>query len=65
MKSNIPVEPEALSVEQACAIANFGRTKFYEIVAAGNLKTRRLGRRRLILMQDLREFLHSLPTEKK
>ena len=63
MKTTIPVEPEALSVDQACAVVGLGKTKFYEIVAAGTLKTRRLGRRRLILMTDLREFLHALPTE--
>jgi excisionase family DNA binding protein len=63
MKSDIPIEREALSIEQACAVAGLGKTKFYEIVAAGTLKTRRLGRRRLILVTDLRSFLRSLPTK--
>jgi excisionase family DNA binding protein len=63
MKSDIPIEREALSIEQACAVASLGKTKFYEIVAAGTLKTRRLGRRRLILVTDLRSFLRSLPTK--
>jgi excisionase family DNA binding protein len=63
MKSDIPIEREALSIEQACAVASLGKTKLYEIVAAGTLKTRRLGRRRLILVTDLRSFLRSLPTK--
>ena len=63
MKTSIPVEPEAFSVDQACAVAGVGKTKFYEIVAAGTLKTRRLGRRRLVLRRDLQLFLETLPTE--
>ena len=63
MKTTIPVEPEALSVDQACAVVGLGKTKFYEIVAAGTLKTRRLGRRRLVLRRDLQLFLETLPTE--
>jgi len=63
MKTTIPVEPEALSVEQACAITGLGKTKIYELVGSRALKTRRLGRRRLVLRRDLQEFLEKLPSE--
>lgn len=60
MKSGIPIEPEALSIEQACAFAGIGKTKLYELLSSRVLKTRRLGRRRLVLRRDLQEFLETL-----
>jgi excisionase family DNA binding protein len=63
MKPDTPIEPEVLSVEDFCAFADVGKTMVYKLIAAGTLKTRRLGRRRLILLADAREFLQSLPTE--
>ena len=63
MKSDITVEPEALSIEQACAATGLGKTKIYELVGSRALKTRRLGRRRLVLRRDLQEFLETLPSE--
>jgi excisionase family DNA binding protein len=53
--------PMAYTVNQALAEANCGRTKFYEEVNAGRIKTRRLGRRVLILADDLKAWLESLP----
>ena len=63
MKSDIPIEPEAFSIEQACAVAGVGKTKIYELVGSRALKTRRLGRRRLVLRRELQEFLETLPSE--
>jgi excisionase family DNA binding protein len=60
MKSDIPIEPAALSIEQACAFTGLGKTKIYELIGARALKTRRLGRRRLVLRRDLQEFLETL-----
>lgn len=59
MTSNNP--PMAYTVNQALALANCGRTKFYEEVAAGRIKTKRLGRRVLIRAEDLKAWLDSLP----
>ena len=63
MKSDIPIEPEALSIAQACAVTGVGKTKLYELIDSRTLKTRRLGRRRLVLRRDLQEFLETLPSE--
>jgi excisionase family DNA binding protein len=63
MQSDIPVESEALSIAQACAVTGLGKTKLYELIASRTLKARRLGRRRLVLRRDLQEFLESLPSE--
>jgi excisionase family DNA binding protein len=55
------VSREALSIAEACAMAGIGRTKIYEAIASGTLTARKCGKRTLILPDDLRKFLTSLP----
>jgi excisionase family DNA binding protein len=55
---------EGLSVFEACAVAGIGRTKLYEAIATGALVARKFGKRRIILRDDLRQFLNSLPVVK-
>jgi excisionase family DNA binding protein len=55
------VEREALSISEACAAAGIGRTKIYQAITEGNLKARKCGKRTLILRDELRDFLASLP----
>ena len=55
------MQREGLSVPEACTVAGIGKTKIYEAIATGQLKARKLGKRRLILRDDLRDFLTSLP----
>jgi hypothetical protein len=64
-KSDIPVafEPEVLPLDQFFAFIGVGPTKGYELIKSGALKTRKLGRKRLGLIREGREFLNSLPTE--
>ena len=38
MKCDIPIEPAALSIEQACAFTGLGKTKFYELIGLRALK---------------------------
>ena len=59
------IEHEGLSVVEACAVAGIGRSKLYEAIATGSLKARKWGKRTLILRDDLRQFLASLPTHNK
>jgi excisionase family DNA binding protein len=54
--------PEALSIDQACAIAGIGRTKIYQAINDGHLKARKYGKRTLILRSELHEFLANLPS---
>ena len=63
MNTSTTIEREGLSISEACAAAGIGRTKLYEAIADARLKTRRLGRRRLVLRRDLLEFLEGLPRE--
>jgi excisionase family DNA binding protein len=74
MKNHTPTQPEganadsgvpklALSVEQACQACDLGKTTLYQLLASGQLKSKKIGRRRLILFSDLRECLQASPTE--
>jgi len=55
------VQREGFSISEACAVAGIGRTKIYQAIADGSLKARECGKRTLVLRDDLRDFLASLP----
>lgn len=59
--SNEELRREALTISEACAVTGLGKTKLYEVIAAGKLKVRKCGKRSLVLRDDLRDFLASLP----
>jgi excisionase family DNA binding protein len=56
------LEKQGLTVAEASHVAGIGRTKLYEAMADGRLKARKMGKRRLILRDDLRKFLQALPS---
>ncbi|MHC4053397.1 helix-turn-helix domain-containing protein [Bradyrhizobium sp. 25ACV] len=62
MSTGSTFQREGLSISEACAMAGIGRTKVYEAIASGHLKARKCGTRTLILRDDLRRFLNSLPS---
>ena len=47
----------ALTVEQATTFSGIGRTRLYEMVGAGDIKTVRIGKRRLIPRAELVRIL--------
>jgi excisionase family DNA binding protein len=55
------LQRELLSIAEACAVAGIGRTKIYQAITDGSLKARKCGKRTLILRDELRNFLASLP----
>jgi len=59
--NNISLQREALSIDEARAVTGLGRTKIYQAIAEGKLLVRKCGKRTLVLRDDLREFLASLP----
>ena len=58
---NRVTEPYALSIEEAANFCGIGRTKLYELIKKGAIKARKLGRRTILPVADLKEFVESLP----
>ncbi len=55
------LSPFAVSIDDACKLAGVGRSLIYKSIAAGNLQTRKAGRRTLIEVAALQSWLSSLP----
>jgi len=50
------VEPEFISVNQACIVTNFGRSKLYELMADGTLESVVVAGRRLVRLRSARSL---------
>jgi excisionase family DNA binding protein len=53
------VDRIALSVREAAEAASLGRSTLYAAIATGALPARRVGARRIILVDDLRSWLEA------
>lgn len=51
----------ACSIEETARITSLGRTAFYEEIKARPLKARKAGRRTVVIADDIRQWLASLP----
>jgi excisionase family DNA binding protein len=51
----------SLSPEEASALTGIGLTSIREAIRSGHLKAKKLGRRVMILMDDLKAWLKALP----
>jgi len=58
-----PGRRKAYSLREVGGLINTGQTKLFELIKSGQLKTRKLGRRRLVLDADLQHFLEELPSK--
>jgi hypothetical protein len=45
-----------VSVDEASQVAGEGRTRIYELIALGKLRTKKAGRRRLVSVPSLLEY---------
>ena len=50
-----------LTVKEAMIASGVRRTKLYELIRAGDLPARKIGRRTIIFKEDVDRFLSSLP----
>ena len=55
--------PLAVAPSEAARLANVGRTKLYEAIGSGALPSFKIGKRRLIMVDSLREWLLALEAE--
>lgn len=51
----------SLSIEETRIASGLGRTKLYALINSGELKARKIGKRTVILKDDLDAFLKNLP----
>jgi hypothetical protein len=54
-------EPIAAGMDDAERLSGIGRTELYELIKQGKIEARKHGRRTLIVVASLRNYLNSLP----
>jgi excisionase family DNA binding protein len=52
----------ALSIPESCKLSGIGRSKLYQAIQTGALRARKLGKKTLILPEDLQQWLVDLPS---
>jgi excisionase family DNA binding protein len=55
-------QPLAVSIPEAARLAGIGRSSLYEAINKGDLPIRKCGRRSLVLLTDLSDWIASLPS---
>ena len=56
MTETNPLKPITVTVTTALAVTGLGRTKFYELVKEGRIRTVAIGRRTLVVFADLEKL---------
>jgi len=49
------------TINQRCRLVTIGRTKFYELVASGEIPVRKVGKKSLVAAADLKRWADRLP----
>ncbi len=57
--SSTLAEPLAVSPADAARLASIGRTTIYRAIGSGELRSLKIGKRRLIAVDALRKWLHA------
>ena len=52
----------SVTVPEAVAMTGIGRSSLYKLFSEGKVHPRKSGKRTLILVSDLEEYIRSLPT---
>jgi excisionase family DNA binding protein len=61
MTTTTEIGRRAHSIAETCALTGLGRDTVYSAIRDGRLVARKLGRRTIIIDDDLRQFLAGLP----
>ena len=51
------MEPITVTISEAVRASGLGRTKLYELIGAGRVDSVRVGTRRLVVFESLKNFL--------
>lgn len=51
------VQPYALTIDNAARFSGLSRSRIYELMGAGDLKSFKVGNRRMIMLDDMKAFL--------
>lgn len=51
------IEPISVRIREACRLTGVGRSKLYELIAAGEVETVKIGRITLVPMTSLRALI--------
>ena len=57
--SELNLKPITVTIETALKCSGLGRTKLYQLIGEGKLKTVTIGRRRLVIYASLEELAHA------
>jgi excisionase family DNA binding protein len=56
-----PLKKEGFTIREFCHVTSLGRSSVYKVLKTGELAAQKLGRRTIILQQELLRFLAALP----
>ena len=56
------LEKIAISIPEAVQISGLSRSYLYEKLSSGEVESRRAGKRRLVLLSSLKNFINNLPS---
>ena len=65
MEQRFPPPKLLLKVEEVSEMLNLGRSKLYSYILSGELRSVKIGRRRLIPPDAVQEFVDGLPTDRQ
>jgi excisionase family DNA binding protein len=58
-------EPIAVGISEACRLTGLGRSKLYELLTASEIPSVKIGKRRVIPVAALRDFIDRLIAEQQ
>jgi len=56
------LKPVSLTIDDATQYCGIGRTKLYELIREGKFSARKMGKKTLVLTDELDAYVRSLPS---